>query len=163
MIPHCSSLPTEFSLFLSENLSSSDNTRENSSSEIVSSSRALETRSLITLSFLSASNLILWCFSAFSIKRLLTNPHTMKRSSAPSDTASITVTAGEEITVDKNTTLIVLKLHRPPRGWRGGRVVSAFDSCSEGHWFESRWGRSLRNNCGQVVHTHRAQQGRGPA
>ena len=29
--------------------------------------------------------------------------------------------------------------------------------------FESRWGRSLRNNCGQVVHTHRAQQGRGPA
>ena len=35
--------------------------------------------------------------------------------------------------------------------------------CSEGHWFESRWGRSLRNNCGQVVHTHRAQQGRGPA
>ena len=26
---------------------------------------------------------------------------------------------------------------------RGGRVVSAFDSCSEGHWFESRWGRSL--------------------
>jgi len=29
--------------------------------------------------------------------------------------------------------------------------------------FESRWSRSLRNNCGQVVHTHRAQQGRGPA
>ena len=50
-----------------------------------------------------------------------------------------------------------------PNGWRGGRVVSAFDSYSEGHWFESRWGRSLRNNCGQVVHTHRAQQGRGPA
>jgi len=42
-------------------------------------------------------------------------------------------------------------------------VAAAADSCSEGHWFESRWGRSLRNNCGQVVHTHRAQQGRGPA
>ena len=29
--------------------------------------------------------------------------------------------------------------------------------------FESRWSRSLRNNCGQVVHTHRAQQVKGPA
>ena len=90
--------------FLSKNLS-----RENSSPEIVSSSRALETRSLITLSFLSASNLILWCFSAFSIKRLLTNHPTMKRSPAPSDMASITVTAGEAIMVDKNMTLTVLK------------------------------------------------------
>ena len=33
----------------------------------------------------------------------------MKRSPAPSDTASITVTAGDAITVDKNTTLTVLK------------------------------------------------------
>ena len=33
----------------------------------------------------------------------------MKRSPAPSDMASITVTAGEAITVDKNTTLKVLK------------------------------------------------------
>jgi len=32
----------------------------------------------------------------------------MKRSPAPSDTASITVTAGDAITVDKNTTLTVL-------------------------------------------------------
>ena len=45
-----------------------------------------------------------------SIKRLLTNAPTMKRSPAPSDTASITVTAGEAITVDKNMTLTVLKL-----------------------------------------------------
>jgi len=69
----------------------------------------LETRSLITLSFLSASSLILRCFSAFNIKRLLTNPPTMKISPAPSDTASITVTAGEAITVDNNTTLTALK------------------------------------------------------
>ena len=33
----------------------------------------------------------------------------MKRSPAPSDTASITVTAGDAITVDKNTTLTVLR------------------------------------------------------
>ena len=33
----------------------------------------------------------------------------MKTSPAPSDTASITVTAGDAITVDKNTTLTVLK------------------------------------------------------
>jgi len=33
----------------------------------------------------------------------------MKRSPAPSDTASITVTAGDAVTVDKNTTLTVLK------------------------------------------------------
>ena len=33
----------------------------------------------------------------------------MKRNPAPSDTASITVTAGDAITVDKNTTLTVLK------------------------------------------------------
>ena len=33
----------------------------------------------------------------------------MKRSPAPSDTASITVTAGEAITVDKNMTLTVFK------------------------------------------------------
>jgi len=33
----------------------------------------------------------------------------MKRSPAPSDTASITVTAGDAMTVDKNTTLTVLK------------------------------------------------------
>ena len=33
----------------------------------------------------------------------------MKRSPAPSDTASITVTAGEAITLDKNTTFTVLK------------------------------------------------------
>ena len=33
----------------------------------------------------------------------------MKRSPAPSDTASITVTAGEATTVDKNMTLTVLK------------------------------------------------------
>ena len=33
----------------------------------------------------------------------------MKRSPAPSDTASITVTAGDAITVDKKTTLTVLK------------------------------------------------------
>ena len=33
----------------------------------------------------------------------------MKRSPVPSDTASITVTAGEAITVDRNMTLTVLK------------------------------------------------------
>ena len=33
----------------------------------------------------------------------------MKRSPAPSDTTSIAVTAGDAITVDKNTTLTVLK------------------------------------------------------
>jgi len=65
-------------------------------------------RSLILLSFFSASILIFSYFSALGDKFLLTKPYFTKISAVPSDTASITVTAGDATTVDRETTLTVL-------------------------------------------------------
>ena len=41
-----------------------------------------------------------------------------------------------------------------PFGFRVRADVHDIRETLEGHWFESRWGRSLRNNSGQVVHTY---------
>ena len=78
-----------------------------SSSDIMSSLRSFENRSLIRLSFLSANSSILSCFLALGIRLRLTKPPIIKSKPAPSDTASIAVTAGAATTVDRNTTLMV--------------------------------------------------------